>query len=185
MPGRFDPRRPRRRRGGPFLAGTVAVAGLSILVVPLSDITIADPPESGSDTSPPPSTTSNGPRDMDSTAQVSGTRIVRAAAAESGHPYRYGADGPLAFDCSGLTQQVFQRFGVSLPHNSAAQYRAVDHVPKADVRRGDLVFYYNDGGIYHVGIYAGDKTMWAAGSPGEVVRKHHLWTDRFLVGRVT
>lgn len=182
MTGRHDPPRP-LIRGRSILAGGIGVLGLSILVVPLSEITIADSPEAGAVASPRAPATSDDTRDSASTPAVTGERVVRAAAEEYGHPYRYGADGPLAFDCSGLTQRVYARFGISLPRNSAAQYRAVDHVPKSDLRLGDLVFYFNDNGIYHVGIYAGNKQMWAAGQPGEVVRKHRIWTDHFLVGR--
>lgn len=173
----------RFRRFRPLLAGVVAAAGLGILVVPLSDLTIADASPSGPEPPAGVRATADGRDDTSDTASVAGVRIARAAAAEAGVPYRYGADGPSAFDCSGLTQHVYERFGVSLPHNSAAQYRAVDHVAKSNLRLGDLVFYYDGDGIYHVGIYAGDKQMWAAGSPGEVVRKHHIWTDRFVVGR--
>ena len=182
MTGRHDPPRP-RLRGRSFLAGGIGVLGLSILVVPLSDMTIADSPEASATAATPAPATSHDPRDSGSTPAVTGVRVVQAAAEEYGHPYKYGADGPQAFDCSGLTKRVYARFGISLPHNSAAQYRAVDHVPKSDVRLGDLVFYFNDDGVYHVGIYAGNKQIWAAGAPGEVVRKHHIWTDRFLVGR--
>ena len=181
MPGRHDPTRPRRRSHA-LLASGIGLLGLSILVIPLSGMTLADSSETGARSSSSAPATPDGSL-PEGSGDVAGVRVVRAAAEESGHPYKYGAEGPLAFDCSGLTQHVYERFGVSLPRTSAAQYRAVDHVPKSDLRLGDLVFYYNRAGVYHVGIYAGDKDIWAAGSPGEVVRKHHIWTDRFLVGR--
>lgn len=112
-----------------------------------------------------------------------GARVVHAASKEWGHPYVYGGDGPLVFDCSGLTKYVYDKFGVSLPHNSAAQYQVVDHVSKADMRLGDLVFFYDDGGIYHVGIYAGGDQMWAASQTGDYVRRQPIYTDRYVVGR--
>jgi len=180
MTGRHGPPHT-RRRGHALLASGIGLLGLSILVVPLSGITLASS-GTGAPSAPHASATPKGSL-PDGGSHVPGVRIVRAAAAESGHPYKYGADGPVAFDCSGLTQHVYERFGVSLPRTSEAQYQAVDHVPKSDLRLGDLVFYYSSDGIYHVGIYAGDKQIWAAGSPGEVVRKHHIWTDRFVVGR--
>jgi cell wall-associated NlpC family hydrolase len=180
MTGRHDPP---RRRGHSLIASGVAVLGLSMLVVPLSDMTIADSSHTGAATPSPAPATSAGSLHTRGSSQVAGVRIARAAAEEAGDPYKYGAEGPLAYDCSGLTQHVFARFGIHLPHSSAAQYRAVDHVPKSNLRMGDLVFYYDDDGIYHVGIYAGSRQIWAAGSPGEVVRKHHIWTHRFVVGR--
>lgn len=112
-----------------------------------------------------------------------GARVVHAASKEWGHPYVYGGEGPLVFDCSGLTKYVYDKFGVSLPHNAAAQYQVVDHVARSDMRLGDLVFFYDDGGIYHVGIYAGGDQMWAASQTGDYVRKQAIYTDRYVVGR--
>jgi len=112
-----------------------------------------------------------------------GERVVHAASQEWGHPYAYGGDGPVVFDCSGLTKYVYQKFGVQLPHNAAAQYQVVDHVAKSDMRLGDLVFFYDDSGIYHVGIYAGGNQMWAASHTGDYVRKQPIYTDQFVVGR--
>jgi cell wall-associated NlpC family hydrolase len=171
------------RHGRTLVAGAAGALGLGLLVVSLSDVSIADASENASPDSPAARATSDtAPHDRGA-AQVPGARVVQAAAEERGEPYKYGADGPVSFDCSGLTQHVYAQFGVELPHNSAAQYRAVEHVAKADMRRGDLLFFHDQDGIYHVGIYAGGKQMWAAENPGEDVRKHDIWTDRFVVGR--
>lgn len=171
------------RHGRTLVAGAAGAVGLGLLVVSLSDVSIADASETASPDSPSaPATSDTTPHDRGA-AQVPGARVVRAAAEERGEPYKYGADGPASFDCSGLTQHVYAQFGFELPHNSAAQYRAVEHVAKADMRRGDMVFFHDQDGIYHVGIYAGGKQMWAAENPGEDVRKHDIWTDRFVVGR--
>lgn len=172
-----------QRRDRTLVASAAGALGLALLVVSLSDVSIAYTPEAGSPDSPAaPATTDTTRRDR-SAAPVTGALVVRAAAEERGEPYKYGADGPVSFDCSGLTQHVYAQFGVELPHNSAAQYRAVEHVGKADKRRGDLLFFHDQDGIYHVGIYAGGKQMWAAQNPGEDVRKINIWTDRFVVGR--
>ncbi|MGZ4428629.1 MAG: C40 family peptidase [Nocardioidaceae bacterium] len=115
--------------------------------------------------------------------QSRGHKVVQAASEEVGHPYMWGAEGPVAFDCSGLTKYVYNEFGVNLPHNAAEQYQAVNHVSKDDMQPGDLVFIYDEQGIFHVGIYAGGHEMWAAGHTGDVVRKQAIWTDNFVVGR--
>ena len=112
-----------------------------------------------------------------------GERVVHKASKQWGHPYVYGAEGPVAFVCSGLTKYVYGKVGVHLPHNSAQQYQVVQHVAKSDMRLGDLVFFYDDGGIYHVGIYAGGDQMWAASHTGDYVKKQAIYTDRFVVGR--
>ena len=171
------------RHGRTVVASAAGAVGLGLLAFSLSGVSIADASESASPDAPAaPATSDSAPQDPGA-AQVAGAQVIRAAAEERGEPYKYGADGPAAFDCSGLTQHVYAQFGVELPHNSAAQYRAVDHVDKAEKRRGALVFFHNQDGIYHVGIYARGKQVWAAQNPGEDVRRHSIWTDRFVVGR--
>jgi cell wall-associated NlpC family hydrolase len=182
VPGRDDDSaRPRRRF--PLITSASCVLGLVAMAAPFTDLATAETPEPDTVQHPTATTAVSDDDRQHRSLQISGVRVVRTAADERGHPYRYGGDGPVAFDCSGLTTHVYQQFGVRLPHNAAAQYRVVDHVPKSQVRLGDLVFIYDDDGIYHVGIYAGGDRMWAAGNPGEVVRQHRIWTDRYVVGR--
>ena len=182
MTGRHDAPRP-LRHGRTVVAGAAGALGVGLLVFSLGDVSFADASETASPDSPAAPATSDTTRHDRGAAHVPGARVVQAAAEERGEPYKYGADGPVSFDCSGLTQYVYAQFGVELPHNSAAQYRAVEHVAKADMRRGDLLFFHDQDGIYHVGIYAGGKQMWAAQNPGDDVRKTDIWTDRFVVGR--
>ena len=111
-------------------------------------------------------------------------RVLALAAAESGKPYLYGGAGPDSFDCSGLTRFVFGQVGISLPHNSAAQYAAVPHMAVGTEQPGDLIFLYDSASIYHVGIYAGAHQMWAATHTGDVVRLETVPTT-YLVGRIT
>ena len=47
---------------------------------------------------------------------------VRVAASKKGKPYRWGASGPNAFDCSGLTQMAWKASGVDIPKYSRDQY---------------------------------------------------------------
>lgn len=73
-----------------------------------------------------------------------------------GKPYRGGATGPFAFDCSGFTSFVYAHFGYKLTHNSAAQTNYGKKVSKARIKPGDLVFFNGrsarSGRIGHVGI---------------------------------
>lgn len=81
-------------------------------------------------------------------------QVVDTALAQVGDPYRWGADGPGAFDCSGLTLFAWRAAGVDLPHNSRAQARATRGVPRGQMVPGDLVFYGDP--IHHVAVYIGD-----------------------------
>ncbi|MEV4440229.1 NlpC/P60 family protein [Streptomyces sp. NPDC049577] len=98
----------------------------------------------------------------------------RAAAAVAfaysalGKPYVWGATGPSAFDCSGLTQAAWQAAGVSLPRTTYTQINAGHRVSRDRLAPGDLVFFYS--GISHVGLYIGDGRMIHAPHPGAPVR---------------
>lgn len=121
-------------------------------------------------------------REAEQAAQTRGEEIIALASNEAGDPYVYGAAGPDAFDCSGLTQYVFAQIGVSLPHSSSAQVASTQQV--SDPQVGDLVFFTGSGGVYHVAIYAGDGMVWHAPNSGEVVSLEPIWTSSVFYGRV-
>ena len=87
---------------------------------------------------------------------------VSYALAQVGDPYVYGAAGPDAFDCSGLTMAAWAAAGVSIPHASSLQPGAGTPVSVSALLPGDLVFYYSP--ISHVGMYIGN---------GQVVHAPH------------
>jgi cell wall-associated NlpC family hydrolase len=93
---------------------------------------------------------------------------VSYAMAQVGKAYVYGAAGPSAFDCSGLTMMAWAQAGVALPHSSSAQYSSGPHVAESDLQPGDLVFYYSP--ISHVGMYIGNGMIVNAENPGSGVR---------------
>jgi len=93
---------------------------------------------------------------------------VKYALAQVGDAYVWGAAGPSAFDCSGLTMMAWGTAGVGLPHSSRAQYSSGPHVSEGDLQPGDLVFYYSP--ISHVGMYIGNGMIVHAANPGEGVR---------------
>ncbi|WP_037912476.1 C40 family peptidase [Actinacidiphila yeochonensis] len=103
-----------------------------------------------------------------STYTYNGPASGRAAAAiafaldQRGKPYLSGATGPNAYDCSGLTQAAYRAAGISIGRTTWDQVKDGTAVSEADLRPGDLVFFYS--GISHVGIYLGN---------GEVVHSPH------------
>ena len=102
------------------------------------------------------------------------------ALAQVGRPYRWGATGPDAFDCSGLVLRAWQAAGVDLPRVAADQYRVAGHVPVAEAGPGDLVFFSPDpadpASIEHVGIVVGPGIMVDAPHTGAVVRVTPFYT---------
>jgi peptidoglycan DL-endopeptidase CwlO len=93
---------------------------------------------------------------------------ARTACAQIGKPYRFGSGGPGSFDCSGLTAYAWKAAGVNLRHYTSWQWQDTTPVSRADLRAGDLVFYYRD--LHHVGIYVGNGWIVHAPTSGDVVR---------------
>ena len=114
----------------------------------------------------------------------SAANVLSIAAAQQGDRYQYGAAGPDAFDCSGFTQYVFGKVGISLPHSSGAQASMARRV--SSPQPGDLVFVHNGSGgsVSHVAIYAGNGYWYEASNPSTGVGKHRAWSSNVSYGRV-
>jgi cell wall-associated NlpC family hydrolase len=121
---------------------------------------------------------------VDEHMSASAAHVLQIAAAQSGDSYSYGAAGPDSFDCSGFTQYVFGKVGISLPHSAASQSSVA--TPVSQPQPGDLVFVHNGGGgsIGHVAIYAGGGYWYEASNPGQSVGKHRAWSTNVTFGRV-
>jgi cell wall-associated NlpC family hydrolase len=88
---------------------------------------------------------------------------VNYAMAQVGDAYVYGAAGPSAWDCSGLTMMAWRQAGVSLPHSSSGQMSYGTPVSSSNLQPGDLVFYYSP--VSHVGMYIGHGRIVNAENP--------------------
>ena len=85
-----------------------------------------------------------------------GLEVCRLAMEHLGTPYRYGGSTVKGFDCSGFARFIYKKVGVELPRSSVEQARYAHHVPKDELRVGDLLCFNNGRGrISHVGIYIG------------------------------
>lgn len=136
----------------------------------------------------------NGPRvRMDNTRvrhvrPAPSQRIILTARRYVGKvPYRYGGASPrTGFDCSGYTMYVYEHAHVRrMPHNAAAQrrMRATHLERRRAARPGDLIFYYDRGGhIYHVAIFGGHNTEYAATQPGQKIRHERIWSHNIRFG---
>jgi peptidoglycan DL-endopeptidase CwlO len=106
-----------------------------------------------------------------------GARVVAFALSKVGDSYVWGASGPSAWDCSGLTMKAYASVGITLPHSSAAQYNSGRRISASALQPGDLVFYYSP--IHHVGIYIGGGMIVNAANPGAGVTTDPLFSMPF------
>ncbi|GAA3225216.1 C40 family peptidase [Nonomuraea helvata] len=98
-------------------------------------------------------------------------KAVSIALEQVGDPYRRGAAGPGAFDCSGLMRYAWGRAGVRLPRVASDQYRHLRKVSWRDLAPGDLIFLFRLG---HVAMYVGRGRMVHAPGRGKPVRVDHV-----------
>ena len=89
-----------------------------------------------------------------------------------GKPYVWGAAGPNAYDCSGMTLTAWAAAGVTLRHYTKWQWEDTKPITRADLRPGDLVFFYSD--LHHMGLYVGGGWMVHAPTTGDYVRMAKL-----------
>lgn len=70
--------------------------------------------------------------------------------------YRSGGTSPSGFDCSGFVRYCFTKFGVALPHSSAAQSGIGAKIDREFAKPGDLIFFNGHvagkSRVGHVGI---------------------------------
>ncbi|WP_162799380.1 C40 family peptidase [Nocardioides sp. 616] len=117
-------------------------------------------------------------------------RAKGIALAQRGDRYVYGATGPNAFDCSGLVQFAYKRAGFPrMPRTSGAQAGHTRRIAKGAMRPGDLMFFANGGGVYHVGIFVGRgrggvPLMVHSSRPGTPVGVSVPWTSSWFAGTV-
>jgi peptidoglycan DL-endopeptidase CwlO len=145
---------------------TTTVAQPTTTTVEPTTTTEPSPPEP-SPSEPSPSEPSPSPSPVE--------RVLAYARAQLGRPYRKGAAGPDAFDCSGLVRAAYLTIGVDLAHYSVTQAQrgiAVDW-PSEPTRPGDLVFTRGDTPVIdlgHVGIAISASEWIVASRPGQPVR---------------
>ncbi|HVN26015.1 MAG TPA: C40 family peptidase [Syntrophorhabdales bacterium] len=80
-----------------------------------------------------------------------GEAIVQYASGLIGKPYRIGAKGPEAFDCSGFVYYVYKRYNITIPYTTDELVRTGYEVSRENVLTGDLVVFTIKKN-YHIGI---------------------------------
>ena len=122
-----------------------------------------------------------------SARQVRQHQVLHAASValrQIGDPYSYGAAGPRSFDCSGLMKYSYRKAGLRLPRTSSAQAHRAHRIPKRQLRRGDLMFFTDGGGVYHAAMFLkwkkGHAVMVHSPRSGERVRRDRPWTTSWF-----
>jgi cell wall-associated NlpC family hydrolase len=109
---------------------------------------------------------------------------IAAARSRLGDPYVWGATGPDAFDCSGLTQWSYAHAGITLPRVAAAQWSSGPHPSLSQLEPGDLLFWaldvHSPATIHHVAMYVGHGLMIAAPHTGENVQVQPVYLQGFI-----
>ena len=97
-------------------------------------------------------------------------------------------NGPVDFDCSGLTAWAWRQVGVSLPDYSYSQWDITARISREQLQPGDLVFWFG-GDVHHVAIVvtvdAGRVRIAEAANPGAGLRVRDLgdsWDQAYLSG---
>ena len=111
-----------------------------------------------------------------------GAAVANFACQFVGNPYVYGGTSLTnGADCSGFVMSVYNNFGVSLPHSSAADRSvgaSVDGL--ANAQPGDIVCYSG-----HVGIYVGDgKIVHASTSKTGIIISNANYRSVLSVRRI-
>ncbi len=120
-------------------------------------------------------------RIYESTSDIRGD-IIQTSASFIGKPYRNGAKGPDAFDCSGFVYYVFRQSRVVLPVSAAEILKTGYQISRDGVQPGDLVFFKISKEL-HVGIMLnGREFVHASKSRGVAVDDvdSSYWKRSFL-----
>jgi cell wall-associated NlpC family hydrolase len=85
-------------------------------------------------------------------------QVIEFAQAAMAVPNEYLWGGTVApnYDCSGLVQSAFMAAGIQLPRDSYQQEDFTQHIDRADLQPGDLVFFGTPKRTSHVALYIGD-----------------------------
>lgn len=115
------------------------------------------------------------------------TSMVKFAVSFVGNPYVWGGTSlSQGADCSGFVQSVYAQYGYSLPRVAADQAQYGTRISVSEALPGDLIFYEENGEIYHVVMYIGDgKVVEAANTDlgiitSQVRNDQAVWAVRII-----
>ena len=105
-----------------------------------------------------------------------------------GKPYVWAEEGPDAFDCSGLTYNIYGKMGIDIPRTASEQAKMGKHITRSQLHYGDLIFFGPSRSphkrINHVGIYLGSGWFAHASSKNRRVTVTHLDSNSPYMRRI-
>ena len=107
-----------------------------------------------------------------------------------GCPYVWAAQGPFAFDCSGLMQFAYNRLDFFIMRDAHEQIEGTE-IPQDESKMlpGDIITFYTDEEqpdyISHVGMYVGNGKFIHASTTGYVVREQEYKTYPYPTARIS
>ncbi|BFK27738.1 C40 family peptidase [Blautia coccoides] len=111
------------------------------------------------------------------------TSLVDYALQFVGNPYVWGGTSLTnGADCSGFVQTLYSDFGVELPRVAADQANAGQRISVEEALPGDLIFYAENGYIYHVVMYIGDGQVVHASSSATGIKVSNLYREQAVWG---
>ncbi len=115
--------------------------------------------------------------------------VVELALAAIGTPYEWGGTDANGFDCSGLIQYAYGRYGVVLPRVSTAQMASGSALAldPSLLRPGDILGFSLDdpNKTSHVGLYVGNDEFIHSSSSGVRVSnlQNPYWQEHLIAAR--
>jgi len=103
-----------------------------------------------------------------SSAREARQKLLQAAKAYLGTPYRYAGIDRRGMDCSGFAYTSFRdALGQTIPRTAEGIYSWAEKIPVSELQPGDLVFFVTVGSaVSHLGIYTGGGVFIHAASEG-------------------